>query len=88
MASQTEASTQAARKRHRCTWCWQFIEIGDQYARYRYYDGGDVGTVRMHPECHGAMQEEAADEGGFIEWTPGQPRPAIESNRATLKETK
>lgn len=77
MASQTEATEHVAQKRHRCTWCWQTIAIGDQYKRYRYFDGGDAGTVKMHPECYGAMQEAAAEEGGFLEWTPGMERPVI-----------
>lgn len=71
----TPAETHKARKRHRCDWCWQFIEPNSAYSRYRFYNGGDVGTVKMHPECLDAMQEEATEEGGFIEWTPGQERP-------------
>jgi hypothetical protein len=78
MASQTETTTQVARIDHRCTWCWQFIRAGEQYKRYRYFDGGDAGVVKMHPECHGAMLEAARDEGGFIEWTPGMERPKTE----------
>ncbi len=77
MASQTETTTQAARIRHRCTWCWQFINAGEQYKSYRYFDGGDSGVVKMHPECHEAMQEMASEEGGFLEWTPGMERPAV-----------
>jgi hypothetical protein len=72
----TPTETHKAKKRHRCDWCWQFVEIGDIYNRYRVYDGGDACTVKMHPECHEATQEEAKAEGGFIEWTPGQERPA------------
>lgn len=43
--------------------------------RYRFYSQGDVGTVKMHPECHHAMLKIAKEEGGWIEWTPGQERP-------------
>lgn len=71
----TETTTHKAQKQHRCDWCWQFIEPGDTYSRYRLYDGGDACTVKMHPECHGVMQEEARQEGGTLEWTPGQERP-------------
>jgi hypothetical protein len=71
----TETETHVARKQHRCTWCWQMVRPGDIYRRYRVLNG-DVATVRMHPECYDAMQTEAAEEGGWIEWTPGQARPA------------
>lgn len=32
-------------------------------------------TMREHPECYEAMCEAAEEEGGWIEWTPGQERP-------------
>jgi hypothetical protein len=72
----TPTETHKAQKRHRCLWCWQFIEPGETYNRYRVYNDDGASTVKMHPECHDAMQEEALQEGGFIEWTPGQERPA------------
>ena len=78
MSTFTTTETHKAAKRHRCDWCWQFIETGETYKRYRCYDGGDAGTTRMHPECNEAMLEEAQAEGGQIEWTPGQERPAKE----------
>lgn len=74
MSHHTEPTEHKARIPHRCDWCWQVVKSGDQYKRYRYYDGGDAGTVKMHPECHEAMQEAAREEGGVIEWTPGQER--------------
>jgi hypothetical protein len=76
MSTFTETTAQKARKRHRCTWCWEFIEPGEQYKRYRYFDGGDAGTVKLHPECHEAMLQDAAEWGPRFEWTPGQERPA------------
>ena len=72
----TETETHKAKKRHRCDWCWQSVDAGETYKRYRYYAHGDAGTVKMHPECHDAMQVEANEEGGWFEWTPGQERPA------------
>jgi len=71
----TPTEIHKARQQHRCSWCWQFIEVGETYQRYRFYDGGEAGTVKLHQECHDVMQEEAADEGGWLEWTPGQHRP-------------
>lgn len=79
MSAQTETTAHVARKDHRCTWCWQRIKSGGTYQRYRFFDGGDVGTVKMHPECYGAMQELAAEEGGVIEWVPGMERPAAKT---------
>lgn len=76
MSYTTDPESHKAQKQHRCTWCWQFIEPGEQYTRYRCYDCGDAATVKMHPECFAAMMTEAADWGGYIEWTPGQERPA------------
>lgn len=73
----TEVETHKARKSHRCEWCWQIIQAGQNYNRYRFYADGDAGTVKMHPECMEAMQEEAAHWGGDFEWTPGQERPKV-----------
>lgn len=73
----TEVETHKARKAHRCEWCWQRIDEGTEYKRYRYYDGGEAATIKMHPECMEAMQEEAAHWGGDFEWTPGQERPKV-----------
>lgn len=71
----TEPAQHCARKRHRCTWCWEFIEPGDQYKRYRAYSDGDASTIKMHPECLEVMEDEAREEGGWIEWIPGRERP-------------
>jgi hypothetical protein len=78
MSHVTEATTQAAKKPYRCSWCWQGIAVGEQYTRYRFFDGGDAGTVRAHPECYGAIQDLAREEGGWCEWTPGMERPSKE----------
>lgn len=74
----TTPTEQKAIKTHRCTWCWQAINVGDTYHRYRYFDGADAGTVKMHPECHGAMLQQAQEDGGYTEWIPGQERPATQ----------
>lgn len=72
----TEVATHKARKAHRCEWCGQRIDEGTEYKRYRYCDGGDAATVKMHPECMAAMQDEGAYWGCDFEWTPGyQERP-------------
>lgn len=72
----TPIEAHKAKKQHRCDWCWQFIESGETYKRYRCYQDGDASTVKMHPECCDAMQDEASAEGGWLEWMPGQERPS------------
>lgn len=81
----TATETHKAKKLHRCDWCWQFIDAGETYKRYRFYDSGDAGTVKMHPECYALMQDEANAEGGWMTWTPGQERPAP-SNAVAQRE--
>lgn len=77
----TERTIHSAVKRtHRCSWCWQMINIGDQYSRYRSLDGSEAVTIKMHPECYEQMQIEAQQEGGYIEWIPGQERPKKQEN--------
>lgn len=80
MSHITEAETHVAKKQHRCTWCWQFIQPGETYKRYRYYSEGEAGTVKLHPECKTAVDDAAYEEGGFVEWTPGEgerPQPVV-----------
>jgi len=72
LLSETERT---ARKRHRCIWCWQFIEPGDRYHDERSVNDGDMQHHKWHPECRAAMLTEVNAEGGPIEWIPGQERP-------------
>jgi len=62
-------TTQKARKGHRCSWCGEPINPGEEYTRWRYYGDDGVGTVKMHPECEAAQQREV-DQGGENEFTP------------------
>lgn len=72
MAATTEPTEHKARKAHCCEWCGERIEIGEQYKRYRYFDGGDAGTVKLHSECFDAMQDYVRKQGGWAEWEPGE----------------
>ena len=74
MATATKVETHKSAKVHRCTWCWQGIKCGTEYRRYRWWNRGDTRTEKMHPECYLAMIEAAKEEGGWIEWIPGQER--------------
>ena len=53
-----------ARKAHRCTSCGELVGPGEQYLRWRCYDSGDVGTVKMHPECRALHVDDARGMGG------------------------
>jgi hypothetical protein len=66
----------ATRRTRNCEWCWERIKIGDEYKRYRFFDGGHAYTVYAHPECYVAICDMAREEGGWCEWTPGMDRPA------------
>lgn len=74
MAS-TKTESHVARVVHRCHWCWQLIQYGERYKRYRWFDSGSAGTVKMHEECYGALEQAIKEEGGSFEWTPGMERP-------------
>lgn len=56
--------TRKARKRRRCTWCGQWIEVGQTYIHERVKVEGDPATNDLHPECDDALRETARLEGG------------------------
>jgi predicted RNA-binding Zn-ribbon protein involved in translation (DUF1610 family) len=67
----TEAEEHTARVTHRCSSCGELVRPGEKYRRWRCYDGGEVGTVKMHPECHDMHLEDARGLGGGPwEFTP------------------
>jgi len=41
----------AAHDRHRCGWCHEPIEVGEQYRDQRIADSGTVYTWREHIRC-------------------------------------
>ncbi len=70
MSATTEIEViKSARKNHRCSYCGTRIVIGETYKRYRFFDGGDAGTVRIHPECLAAFDELDCEDqqDGFYE---------------------
>lgn len=40
-----------ARKKHRCNWCVQPIEIGEVYERQAIFDSGTAYTWKNHKRC-------------------------------------
>ena len=67
-----DRSVKAARKSRRCDWCGELIQIGEPYESYRWREGSDGGTVRVHPECLAAMRRTSSEERGWIDWHPGE----------------
>lgn len=64
----TDTETLKARKPHRCMSCGETIAAGEEYKRWRCYEDGDAGTVKMHPECYAAHCDSAG--GCAWEFTP------------------
>jgi len=64
-------SIKRARKARMCYWCAELIEIGRPYEQWRYKDGSDIGTVRMHPACQAACRQLSTDEGPDLSWSIG-----------------
>lgn len=56
-----ERDVTKSRKRRRCDWCSEYIEIGEPYHAYRWADGSDTGAVEMHPECLAASHRYFAE---------------------------
>jgi hypothetical protein len=65
-------SVKKSRKRRRCDWCGELIDIGQPYDSYRFATSGNAGTARMHPECLEASGDVAKQEGGWFEWDLGE----------------
>lgn len=57
MAFVTDKAVITARKPHRCTWCGQAIEKGEQHFMWKSVDDSWF-TNRMHRECLDACTEE------------------------------
>jgi len=58
-------------KVHGCAWCGQKIEVGEQYAKWLYFDAGSRDTVYVHEECDEAGAIAAAEEPGGILYFSG-----------------
>jgi hypothetical protein len=61
-------TTPKARKRYRCTGCWEFIEAGEKHRHQVGIFDGDFNSNRWHPECF----DFALDGETEMEVTPGQ----------------
>lgn len=61
-------NTRKARKEHRCVWCGQKIAVGEAHTHERSIYEGEFQNHRWHRECYDAMQEEARESGGEMEF--------------------
>lgn len=50
-------ATRKARKEHRCEWCGEKIEKGQDYFNYTGIGDGGFQDNKVHLECLDAMQE-------------------------------
>jgi len=71
MHSTNVETIKSAKKNHGCSWCGHTISIGEPYRRYRWHEGSDASTVKMHPECLSASEELIAIEKQAIGFMPG-----------------
>lgn len=72
--------TLKARRPHACMSCGEKINVGETYNRWRCFDGGDVGTNKMHPECYAAHCFDA--DGYEWEFTPySHERPVAQGSK-------
>jgi len=60
-----------SRKIRQCGWCGEPIEAGQPYQSYRWAEGGDSGSVVLHPECGDAMDAVSKTDPHFVGWCPG-----------------
>jgi hypothetical protein len=52
-----EGKTVKTRKPHRCAWCYEKIEVGEDAYRYKGMFEGDWQNWHMHPECIKAFRQ-------------------------------
>jgi hypothetical protein len=65
-----DLSRPKARKRHRCVWCGEWIEVGETHVRAVGVYYGDFQSDRFHDECDKASRDffrenEEFDPGSF-----------------------
>jgi len=51
-----DGRTVKARKRRRCEWCGEWIEVGESCILRKYVFEGSFNNSRQHPECNEAMK--------------------------------
>ena len=64
----TTPTAHRAVKRHQCDLCGEPVLTGSIYTRWRFFNGADVGTVKVHPAC----ETEAEDYDWYSGEWPGE----------------
>ena len=54
-----------ARKTHQCVFCQELINAGELYDKRNGVDGGDMWTMKMHPECHAYERKVGVDSDWY-----------------------
>ena len=54
-----------ARKTHQCVFCQELINAGELYDKRNGVDGGDMWTMKMHPECHDYERKVGVDSDWY-----------------------
>ena len=62
----TPPERRTARKQHRCTYCSEQINVGEQYDRWMSVDNRHAVTNKMHLECLAFLYEDSG--GGPFEY--------------------
>lgn len=79
-------SKQRARKAHRCSWCGQPIDVGDEYVRVRGVFEGYPLVNKFHPECDAAAAADYQEWGeGFMPYENQRPAKPTAETQAESK---
>lgn len=62
---------QYVKKVYYCDWCVEKINVGDIYEWWCWFDGGDVGMVKMYLECVKVSSKVVVEEGWDFEYYLG-----------------
>ena len=55
-----------ARKRHKCFWCGELIQLGEPYSYWGWASDGSVERIKVHPECDTVWQAACDDDFGGV----------------------
>ena len=65
----TTITVKKCRRDHLCFWCGEKIDKGTSYKKWTW-EGGELMTIKTHPECLAAWNRASEQEGGPYETGP------------------
>ena len=70
--------TRRAAKKHKCIWCGEAIEAGENYRDERSVYDGDMQSFHWHLECRGGAEAgwQGGDDGEFMPYSQERPQRA------------